>query len=144
MKEIAREIRIAVEEAFPRLSNLQPEEVSAKPNQEKWSKKEMLGHLIDSATNNHQRFVRAAYAAADRFPGYDQNRWVIVQHYQDMEWAELVQFWAIYNRHLCRVIECLPAAILSTPCNLGGDRMATLEFVIRDYLRHLRHHLDKL
>jgi len=144
MKEIAHQIRIAVDEASGRLSRMKPEYVSAKPGPGKWSKKEILGHLIDSAANNHQRFVRACYNAATAFPPYDQNEWVRIQRYHESEWSELVALWSLYNRHLSHIIERIPEEALSAPCNIGKDEPVRLEFVITDYLRHLRHHLDQL
>lgn len=144
MQETAKQIKIAVEEAVPVLKSMTREEVSSRPSPEKWSRKEMLGHLIDSAANNHQRLVRAAYGAAEQFPGYDQNRWVAIQRHQETEWEDLLQFWTVYNRHLCRLIECLPAEAFSARCGIGKEEPVPLEFVVRDYLRHLRHHLDRL
>ena len=68
MKDIARDIRITIEEASPLLARMKPEVVSSKESAGKWSRKELLGHLIDSAANNHQRFVRASYNAAAALP----------------------------------------------------------------------------
>ena len=144
MKEIADEIRSAVRDAGPALACMKPELVSVKPGADRWSKKEMLGHLIDSAANNHQRFVRAGYGAAADFPPYSQNDWVRIQQYGKSEWADLVALWSAYNLHLCDVIERLPKESLSAPCNIGRADTVALEFVIRDYLRHLRHHLQAI
>ena len=108
-----------------------------------WSKKEMLGHLIDSASNNHQRFIRAMLDTAQDFPTYNQNRWVEVQNYNSMDWNDLVQFFTLYNQHLCRIVDNLPEEALRNPCNIGREDPMTLEFVVIDYLRHLKHHLDK-
>ncbi len=148
MKDVAAEIRCIVEEAPALLARMDsgraPGGVAAKPGPAEWSKKEILGHLIDSAANNHQRFVRAAYNAAAAFPLYDQIAWVQIQQYQESDWGGLVALWAAYNRHLSDVIERLPQAALSAPCNIGQEEPATLEFVARDYVRHLRHHVDQL
>ena len=144
MKDIAHEIRITVDEASSLLSRMTPNQVSSKGNPDNWSKKEILGHLIDSAANNHQRFVRAACNTAATFPPYDQNDWVRIQRYNESAWVGLVVLWSAYNRHLSDVIARIPDDALSAPCNIGKEEPVTLEFVIRDYLRHVRHHLNSI
>ena len=144
MKDIAHDIRSIVIHASGRLAGMKPEEVSAKGTSDAWSKKEILGHLIDSAANNHQRFVRACHYGAANFPTYNQNDWVRIQNYHESDWGTLVELWTAYNRHLSNLIEHIPLEALCSPCNIGKADPVTLEFVIKDYLRHLRHHLDTL
>jgi DinB superfamily len=144
VKDIANELRKIVAEVSDKLSRLDIEQVAVKKNPDKWSKKEILGHLIDSAANNHQRIVRACYGVANIFPPYDQNEWVRCGHYQELDWVELVGLWTAYNRHLSNLIERLPVAALSSPCNIGKEEPVPLEFVIKDYLRHLQHHLVQI
>jgi hypothetical protein len=120
------------------------DEMGFKPDPHKWSKKEILGHLIDSTANNHQRFVRAVNKVAVQFPTYDQDEWVRIQRYNETSWSFLVTFWSAYNSHLSRVIECIPEDAESFPCNIGKEEPVTLEFVVRDYLRHLQHHLKDI
>ena len=142
MKEIADEIRTIVASSVGTLSSMQPDEVSFKASPDKWSKKEILGHLIDSAANNHHRFVRAGYSAAADFPPYSQNDWVRIQKYNESEWTDLIALWSAYNLHLCNIIDRLPGEAFSAPCNIGKEEPVSLEFVIKDYLRHLRHHME--
>ncbi len=144
MKEIADEIRSIIDRAFGRLAHMKDSEVSSKETPNKWSKKEILGHLIDSAANNHQRFVRTACNAAAAFPVYNQDDWVRIQRYSESEWAVLVTLWSSYNRHLSDVIERIPHDVLSSPCTIGKEDPVPLESVIRDYLRHLRHHVHRI
>jgi len=144
MKNIAEEIRKTVDEAEPALSAMDPDQVSRKPDPAKWSKKEILGHLVDSAANNHQRFVRGACNAASDFPPYSQDDWVRVQQYNRSDWSLLAAFWAAYNRHLSDIIERVPEAARTFPCNIGREEPVSLEFVIMDYLRHLKHHVSQL
>jgi hypothetical protein len=144
MKEVARQIRSLILTVEPQLSRMNHDAMASKPGPNEWSKKEILGHLIDSATNNHQRFVRAVYKVADRFPTYNQNEWVRIQRHNDAPWPSLVAFWSAYNLHLSRVIECIPENAESSPCNIGKEGPVTLEFVVRDYLRHLQHHLKDI
>ena len=109
-----------------------------------WSRKELIGHLIDSASNNHQRFVRAALQGSLEFPGYDQEGCVRVEAPQEMAWASLVALWAGYNRYLAHVVAHLPEDKLLAECRIGPGDPVTLEFLARDYLRHLLHHLEQV
>jgi len=144
MKIIADKIRELIEGAKPELLKISPEIAGKKAGPDIWSKKEILGHLIDSASNNHQRFVRGAQNAARDFPTYNQDGWVEVQCYNEMDWLNLVDLFFRYNLHLCRVIGFLPREVLDNPCNVGKKNPVTLKFVIEDYLRHLRHHIEDI
>jgi len=144
MKEIAGEIRTVVENVKIKLLAIDQEAANVKPSFDKWSKKEILGHLIDSAANNHQRFVRAVNNEADNFPTYQQNDWVRIQQYNASSWKSLIELWAAYNKHLSDLLERIPGSSKSSPCNIGKPEPATLEFVAKDYLRHLNHHLNKI
>ena len=144
MKEVARQIRSLISKVEPQLSRMNYDEAGFKPDPHKWSKKEILGHLIDSAANNHQRFVRAVNKVADRFPTYDQDEWVRIQRYDETSWSFLVTFWSAYNIHLSHIIECIPGDAESSPCNIGKEEPVTLEFLVKDYLRHLQHHLKDI
>jgi hypothetical protein len=108
-----------------------------------WSRKQLLGHLIDSASNNHQRFVRASLQDALNFPGYDQNGNVRAQHFQSAAWEHLVDLFTSYNRFLAHVIAHLPEKKLQTPCRIGADNPVTLEYLATDYVAHLSHHLGQ-
>jgi DinB superfamily len=109
-----------------------------------WSKKEVLGHLIDSAANNHQRFVRAQIDGALIFPGYAQDGWNRAQQYQSESWANLVALWASYNRHLAHVMAAIPDEAGLNLCVIGSGAAVTLEFLVTDYLTHLEHHLQQI
>ena len=120
-----------------------------------WSAKEVLGHLVDSATNNHGRFVRASHQEALVFAGYDPDAWVEHQGYRDADWLDLVELFERLNRHLCAVVATLPSETLTrsrTGHNLheiawqsvSADEPVTLEWFVRDYLGHLQHHLAAL
>ena len=106
-----REIVIAVE---VQLKSMTADKVSIRETPTSWSRKEILGHLIDSAANNHQRIVRACYHAATNFPPYRQNEWVQIQQYNQVAWRELVELWMAYNRHLSHIIERVPTAALNS------------------------------
>jgi hypothetical protein len=144
MKDIAQQLRAIITATEPKLLRMQDENVKFKPAASEWSKKEILGHLIDSAANNHQRFVRAAENRAAGFPTYDQEQWVRIQRYNEASWSLLVTLWSTYNTHLSRVIECIPQGAESSPCNVGEENPVSLDFVVKDYLRHLRLHLTDI
>ncbi len=142
MTHTATELLQIVNETAPRLHAI-PESVAAlRPAPGAWSIKEIVGHLIDSAANNHQRFVRAPQAGALSLPGYDGDAWVREQGYQERPWPELVELWGLFNRHLAHVISRLPESVLEAPIRIGTDGPFTLRFVVEDYVVHLRHHLS--
>src|ERR1700732_3556522 len=140
MRELSEKLLRLVETAEPRLREKSDLE-SAKPILPGgWSLKEVIGHLIDSASNNHQRFVRAALQPSLDFPGYDQDANVRIQAIQKADWLLLISLWAAYNRYLAHVIAHLPDSKLDTVCRIGSDEPITLRFLATDYLRHLTHH----
>jgi hypothetical protein len=144
MLKISTQISELIDEIEPLLKQMTDEEVRKSIKEGGWSKKQILGHLIDSAANNHQRIVRGIQNQALAFPTYDQDQWVTIHDYNEVPWIDLVELFCRYNRHLCRVIEKMPGKALQNPCNIGKDEPVTLEFVIKDYLRHLRHHIDTI
>lgn len=109
-----------------------------------WSRKQVLGHLIDSASNNHQRFVRALLQEELRWPAYDQAGCVSVQHYQDASWSNLVELWTSFNSLLAHVLAHVPEAKRKTLCMIGDGPAMTLEELAEDYLVHMEHHLDQI
>lgn len=141
LRTIAGELEQVVAEALPKLLVISEEESRMPTAPDKWSKKEVIGHLVDSAANNHQRFVRAQHSAEIRLGGYEQVRWVQSQAYQKEPWGNLVELWKSYNNHLAHVIAHIPADRLATTCFIGESDPVTLEFLVRDYLRHVKHHL---
>ena len=144
MKYAAEELRFEIDASYPRLRALTEAEVSAPRADGKWSRKEILGHLIDSAANNHQRFVRAQMVDAFEWPGYEQNEWVRVHGYRDQTWSELLGLWLALNSLVARVIELVPESKADTRCIIGGGNAVTLEWLMQDYVRHLRHHLAQI
>jgi len=109
-----------------------------------WPRKEILGHLIDSALNNHQRFVRAALDGSYKGPSYEQKGWVAIHGYGDMPWSVLLEHWRWQNELLCEVVERIPESRLSAECRVGEDADVSLGFLIEDYLAHLGHHIQQI
>ena len=114
----------------------------------KWSRKQILGHLIDSAANNHHRFVRAQIEKSSEksfeMPGYAQNEWVATNAYQQRNWNDLVTFWTSYNQHILHLILTARIEHLTIPCKVAGDESGSLEFLMIDYVAHLQHHLHQI
>ena len=138
---LAGELRRNVDAAIPKLRAV-PDSAAAQPiTPGKWSSKQVIGHLIDSAANNHQRFVRAQEGHSLEFPPYIQDHWVLAQHHQDRSWDELTTFWHLYNHHLGHVMERIPERHRGVPCTIGSAEPVTLGFLAHDYIVHLRHHL---
>ena len=144
MRQTSSRLMRVVEETEKRLSAITEQESTTRSGDGKWSRKEVLGHLIDSASNNHQRFVRAQLDGALNFPGYQQDGWNRAQQYQSEPWANLVQLWASYNRHLAHVIAAMPDDAGARICVIGGGGPVTLEFLVTDYVVHLEHHLEQI
>jgi hypothetical protein len=109
----------------------------------KWSRKQILGHLVDSAANNHQRFVRGQQGESLDRSGYAQEHWVQSQGWAQRPWPEIVGLWTAYNRHLAHVIARIPEDCSTLACTIGGQPW-TLGDIARDYVAHLRHHLDQI
>jgi hypothetical protein len=118
-------------------------ELSRKPSPDKWSKKEIIGHLIDSATNNHHRFVRGQFEENPSIT-YDQNAWNKNSYYSKNDCRELIAFWEAYNRHLLSLIRKIPEHLLNRTVNTGGDSPLSIGFLIIDYVKHLEHHLMQI
>jgi len=127
-----------------RLAAIETSTAAVRPAPGKWSRAEVLGHLVDSALNNHQRFVRAQLADALEFPGYAQEDWVRCQDYAAKDWGTLVELWTAVNRHLAHVVRRIPTEKLAVPCRIGGGAAMPLEALVADYLRHARHHLAQI
>ena len=153
--QFLRDFRTTVVDATARLREIPATESRQKSAPDDWSPIEILGHLVDSAANNHQRFVRAQFTDELVFPGYEQNGWVSSQKYADESWPELIQLWSSYNLHLHHLASVIPAPILTKPRathNLDQiafkvvdkNKATTLEYFIRDYVDHLQHHLDQI
>jgi hypothetical protein len=143
--DLASLLRHTIESELPHLRALDSDRASVHPNGPvSWSPKQELGHLIDSAANNHIRFVRAALEAEYQGPSYKQEEWVKIHGYREIPWDFLVTFWFQYNTLLAALVEHIPSEKFATLCTIGGGEPASLGFVIKDYVRHLRHHLDHI
>jgi hypothetical protein len=144
-----------IDSAAERLGQISETQSAVPRSEEGWSAKQIIGHLIDSATNNHARFVLAQLKNDLLFPGYEQNGWVRVQQYQNASWTQLVELWRAYNLHLLHVMSCTPKEKLNNRCTqhslqtiafqtVSENEPVTLEYLMKDYVVHLQHHLGQV
>lgn len=144
MTAVANDIREEVERAASVFAGWTDVDATLDRGPGKWVRKEILGHLVDSASNNHQRIVRAQASNPLVMPGYDQEAWVRANGYRARRWSEIVAVWVTLNRHLAQAVDLVPAGAWGHQCAIGGDEPVTLEFLVADYLRHMRHHLAQI
>lgn len=144
VSDAARELADILHTAPARLAKISDADAAEPLAPGKWSRRQILGHLIDSASNNHQRFVRASLAGELIFPPYEQDGWVGVQGWADAPWERIRRLWEEYNRHLLHLMEKLPAGRREALCIVEEKTPVTLEYLMRDYVRHLKHHLGQI
>lgn len=114
-----------------------------KPSPSKWSKKEILGHLVDSAQNNVRRFVIAQYER-EPFIRYNQDEWVKLADYQHYPKEDLLRLWELLNLHICRILVVMAPGQNERKCLTGGPEGLTIEWLAEDYVKHLLHHLHQI
>lgn len=148
-------LKDAIDRVADKLAAMDESMMALKPNPDKWSKKEILGHLIDSAAHNHRRFMVAQFRNDLIFDGYAQDQWVEYQDYQNADWSVLVNLFVSYNLHICNVIKNIPRGILQRPIDKHNLHLvayravpetepATLAYFIDDYIFHMEHHLKQI
>ncbi len=143
-EKISEGIRNTVENFVNRFQNINDSDASAKTDPQKWSCKEILGHLIDSAANNHQRFVRAQYENSNSLISYEQVEWVKIEKHNERSWKELLLLWQSYNLHLAHIVSKIPLQYLNISFIIGSNETVTLGYIITDYLGHMQHHIDQI
>lgn len=109
-----------------------------------WTRVQILGHMLDSAANNHQRFVRASLDGSYTGPGYRQEGWVAAHGYKQQSWPQLLQWWTMYHDILKSVVDLIPEEKLGAQCVVGEGEPVTLRFLIEDYIAHQQHHLKQI
>jgi hypothetical protein len=128
-----------------RFKTISEEEWSYKISPEKWSKKEILGHLCDSAFTNIRRFVITQYKENENIV-YDQDFWVKAQNYQNISASEIISLWKVLNIQIVHIVENIPDEALQRTCDTTKTepRTFTLEYLIQDYIDHLQYHLKTI
>ena len=134
-------LRELIERLPERLLAISADRADQKPAPNSWSKKEELGHLLDSAANNYQRIVRAQLEDKPAMPNYDGDAWVALQRYQQRDWKLLIELWQALNRQLLAAAEATPAEVWTRTLTIGDSQPLTLQFVFDDYVEHMLNHL---
>ncbi|MBO9676022.1 MAG: DinB family protein [Sphingobacteriaceae bacterium] len=139
------EIIYLVNQAMIDFENISEADWNNKPQPHKWSKKELLGHLIDSASNNIRRLIVGQYEQGVKIV-YQQDEWVAYQNYQAADFAEIKTLWKLSNDQICRVIENIPSEKLQNTCDTGKGKteLHSLSYFIEDYVVHLKYHLNQI
>jgi hypothetical protein len=144
MNDFAERLRSTVAHEEPLLRAIADSSANASPDVQRWSKKQELGHLVDSATNNRVRFAKAALEGRFEGPSYDARGWVDLGGYARMGWTELVDLWKALNMALATLVSRIPEERRTAECRIGESLPASLEFVVDDYIEHMQHHLDHI
>jgi hypothetical protein len=141
MRGIADQMEKTVNDYLPQLKSLDETRASLKPSAKKWSKKEILGHLVDSAQNNLRRFIVAQYENNPKIT-YQQDEWVRINNYQTVKLEELVQLWHLQNRQIIAVLRNTDPGLASRTCDTG--ELHSIEWLATDYIKHMKHHLHQV
>jgi DinB superfamily len=137
----AFELEAIVEQHTAALHAMLKEKLSYKPSPSKWSKKEIIGHMVDSAQTNIRRLVAAQYEEIPLIV-YNQDKWVAISNYQNYDVTDLINLWSLLNKHFAVILKNTPAEIMQRQCQT--ESLQTLEWIAQDYVRHLRHHLHQV
>jgi hypothetical protein len=138
--ELSERLAAVLRDAMPWLVTISEAEASVPERADKWSAKQVMGHLTDSAVNNLARIVRIQIEAEPDLLGYEQMDWVKLQHYAEREWAQVLALWFALNEHVAWTVRHIDKARLGNIGVVGGQRM-TLGYLIEDYIAHMLHHL---
>ncbi len=141
VENVIRKISTLLEVVPSKFNTLSIDEINAKPSPNKWSKKEILGHLCDSCFNNLNRIIRVQYEIKP-YIIYNQDEWVKNQHYQDRKFEEVLGLWIALHKQFVHILKNFPENHLKSILNWGED--VTAQFVITDYLDHQNHHLKQI
>jgi len=142
--DIAQSFRTELDGIHKALVALSPQIAGTPWREGGWNRKQIVGHLLDSATNNRQRFVRASADGSYAGPQYAQDAWVAAHGYAGQQWETLLLWWEVEHEILAAVVDNIPEDRLEASCTVGGDAPVTLRFLIEDYIRHQRWHLAQL
>jgi len=145
MEEVAQQLENIINTYTVKFLNFTEAELSLKPSADKWSKKEIIGHLIDSAQNNIRRFIVTQYETTPHVV-YAQDDWVRIQNYDQYNSKDLITLWALLNKHIVVILKNMPAEKYQLQCNTGKgqEELHSIEFLATDYITHHLHHLKQI
>jgi hypothetical protein len=141
MKQLAAEISALIENSMVELRSIPEQSMQEKPVPNKWSKKEIMGHLVDSAQNNIRRFVVTQYEETPLIV-YNQDKWVAASDYQQVETEEILQLWYLLNKQLSIILQHTDESMANRMCRT--QELHTLEWLATDYIKHLKHHIHQV
>lgn len=146
MKHVTHELNELVSEYATKFNAIHDSGFSNKPLPHKWSKKEVVGHLIDSAQNNLRRFIVAQYESQPPSIVYEQDFWVSANGYQRVKKEEVIMLWKLINERICDVLNAMPQRNYDKTCNTGDNevKLRSLQWLAEDYIRHMKHHLNQI
>jgi len=142
--EIAERFRLRLKELGETLAAVSPALADVPWREGGWTRKQIIGHLLDSAANNRQRFVRAAIEGGYTGPGYEQDAWVAAHGYAQQSWDDLLQWWRAEHEILVAIVDRIPQERLGALCRVGAGSPVTLQFLIEDYIQHQEHHFEQI
>lgn len=145
-EHVTNEIRKVIDTEESLLTNLPETTIALKRNKQNRTIKQILGHLIDSATNNHQRMVRLQYNEQLSFPDYrqDNDLWIALQDYNNADWKNLIQLWKFYNLHIIQIIKAVDHTKLNNYWTDFEGTKVTLKDMIEGYAEHLNLHISEI
>jgi len=142
--QTALHFRAEIDSVYTVLLALPPEITDIPWREGGWTRKQIVGHMLDSAANNRQRFVRASIHGGFAGPDYAQAEWVLAHGYATKPWATLLHWWEVEHAILAAAVDCIPEDRFEAVCKIGENEPVTLRFVVEDYFRHQRWHLKQL
>ena len=141
MTSIASDLESLITEYLPQLNSVTEDEYAVKPLPTKWSKKELVGHLIDSAQSNLRRFIVAQYEESTAI-NYNQDKWVAINNYQHEDVKDIIQLWYLLNKQIVFVLKNISVE-MSQRISIT-DASYTIEWLAQDYIKHLKHHIHQV
>ncbi len=144
MKPVIDELEGLVKDFTVKLNSISEDDFSSKPSATKWSRKEVLGHLIDSGENNLRRCICGQYETPPPRIKYDQDFWVVANGYQQMAATDVIHNWRMVNTKICHVLRQMPVENYHKTCDFGDGKLLTLQWLAIDYVKHMKHHLNQI
>ncbi len=141
MQTIANQLKTFIDQHTEALKLLPESDMVFKPASGKWSSKEIIGHLIDSAQSNIRRFVIAQYEDNPTIV-YNQDKWVAIANYQQWNTIDLINLWYLLNKQACEILKNTSPEMARRKCQT--QEVHSIEWLATDYIKHLRHHIHQV